>query len=50
MKNDDNASDNIFKKAIIFNTMDNRHSRNLYFQLEKKKYSSFAVGTGSNVS
>ena len=30
--------------------MENRHSRNLYFQLEKRNLVSFAVGSGGSVS
>jgi hypothetical protein len=33
MKRDDKNTEHIFRKAIIFNEMDSRHSRNIYFQL-----------------
>jgi superfamily II DNA/RNA helicase len=50
MKNDEHGLDPVFRQSIIFSSMENRHSRNLYLQLEKRGYSSFAVGTGTNVA
>ena len=50
MKREDDKSDRIFNQTIIFNEMQNRHSKNLYMQIEKKNEVSFAVGSGSSVS
>mgnify|MGYP006995456387 CR=1 FL=1 len=30
--------------------MENRHARNVYFQLDKRKKVTFAIGSGANVS
>lgn len=50
MKRDEAALDRILNNTLIFNEMENRHARNLYFQLEKRNLVSFAVGSGGSVS
>lgn len=50
MKRDELSSEGIFRKAIIYNEMENRHTRNVYFQLDRRNRVTFAVGSGSNVS
>lgn len=50
MKRDEASCENIFKKTIIYNEMENRHIRNVYFQLDRRGKVTFAVGSGTNVS
>lgn len=50
MKREENGYQRIFNKTRIFNEMESRHVRNVYFQLDKMGKISFAVGSGSNVS
>ena len=50
MKREEVLAENIFDHSIMFNEMQNRHTRNLYFQIEKRNEVSFAVGSGGNVS